>query len=90
MGKTNRMPNTAIRIPEIKKYLCKRLSMSFNAAALTIALSNDKLISSIAKMITRLITVANGLPLSVAYQAASTKQAILKRFAGTKYLTLFP
>ena len=52
IGNNKRMPNTAIKIPQVKNLCCHSLLIFSSFVALITALSKDKLVSNIAKNIT--------------------------------------
>ena len=53
-GKTSRMPNTAIRMPMVRKILCQNASIRSSTVALTTALSKDSEISRMPRMAQRM------------------------------------
>jgi hypothetical protein len=77
MGKTKRMPKTAIKMPTVKNSLRQNALMSLSTPALTTALSNERLISKIAN--TKVIQSAAHRPMDVdaPHQAAKAKQTAL-------------
>ncbi len=51
-GKTRRMPNTAMRMPTVRKIFCQKAFIFFRIPALTTALSKDSEISMIERIAT--------------------------------------
>ena len=80
-GNTIRIPNTANRMPQVRKRFCHTRSMSLSTAALTTALSKLSEISSTdsTRMIHSIPAVPAMLPvLLIPYHAPSPRQTSVK------------
>ena len=86
IGNTKRIPNTAIKIPMVKKICCHFSSISLRIEALTTALSNDKLTSIIPNTNTKKTAVNTPIGEESPHQTARPTHKIVTRI---EYLKSF-